>query len=41
MYYLQGFESRAEKQYEEASSIDDYETDFVRRARRFTIGGRW
>ena len=35
IYDAQGFEARAECQYQEAEGIDDYETDFVERSRRY------
>ena len=41
MYYWLGYETRAQQQYMEAAEIDDYEADFVHRARRFTLGGAW
>lgn len=41
VYRMLGFETRAEHQYDRAEEIDDYEADFVVRARRFIQGGRW
>lgn len=41
VYHWLGYESRAEHQYDEASDLDDYEADFVERARRFTRGDKW
>jgi tetratricopeptide (TPR) repeat protein len=41
MYYWLGYETRAEQQYSEAEGMDDYEAEFVHRARRFTLGGSW
>jgi len=40
-YYSLGFESRAEHQYKEGAHLDDYESDFLNRARKYSLGGAW
>lgn len=41
VYHSMGMESRAEHLYAEAAEIDDYEADFVRRARGYMTGSAW
>ncbi|MHB1455567.1 MAG: tetratricopeptide repeat protein [Armatimonadota bacterium] len=41
IYQCQGFELRAESQYNEAQHLDRYDEDFISRARKYMQGEKW
>jgi tetratricopeptide (TPR) repeat protein len=41
IYQCQGFEARAESQYNEAQSMDRYDEDFINRSRKYMQGEKW